>query len=79
MNEKISTAKSIIRESHSLLMLISHSELGGVVNGNGVPQIDAAVIHSGLAAVCRMLDSAEDALEDFELETARLTRKEGAE
>lgn len=79
MNEKISTAKSIIRESHSLLTLISHSDLDGVVDANGVPQIDAAVIHSGLAAVCRMLDSAEDALEDFELETARLTRKEGAE
>lgn len=77
MSEKIQTARYTIREAHSLLILIAHSQLGGVVASNGGVVIDGAVIQVALGTVCKMLNEADDALDTFELEAFRAARKEG--
>lgn len=59
----LGTATTLVRESHSLLKLITHSELDGLVDGDGVIHIDSGTIREGLMVVCRMLERAGTALD----------------
>lgn len=59
----VGAVTKLVRESHSLLTLITHSELDGLVDGDGVVHIDAGTIREGLMVVGRMLEQAETALD----------------